>query len=94
MKKKNNSLGIFNKYLKSVTIAQWLLNLTNIPIGLLNANLMSYVVLSATNGRTREVVKSGIELMLILIGYSLFQSMYNIKLERTKSGAETVKKSL
>lgn len=82
---RKNSLSILNKYLKGVTIAQWFINLTNIPVGLLNANLMSYVVLSATSGRTGDVMKSGIALMLLLIGYSLFQSIYNIRLERAKS---------
>lgn len=81
MKKKKISFRIFNKYLKGVTIAQWFINLENIPIGLLTANLMSYVVTLATDGRTSDVVEGSVKLLLLLIGFRIFQSVYNIKLE-------------
>ena len=85
MKKKKISFRAFNKYLKGVTIAQWFINLANIPIGLLTASLMSYVVTSATDGRTNDVFKGSVKLLLLLIGFRIFQSVYNIKLERAKS---------
>lgn len=78
-----NALG-FNKHLRYTAIALSFSGLVDIPIGLLTANLMAYIVESAVQGKTSEVINNGMCLVLLLIGYKVIQSIYGIITECAK----------
>ncbi len=92
MKEKERKRGIprfraFYHYLKYIAAAAWILSLANIPINLLAADWMSGIVTSATEGRTKTVVMAGLELLALLVGFRLFETLSSIYLERAKSKA-------
>ena len=92
MKEKERKRGIprfrvFYHYLKYIAAAAWILSLANIPINLLAADWMSGIVTSATEGRTKTVVMAGLELLALLVGFRLFETLSRIYLERAKSKA-------
>lgn len=84
MKQKKIS-QLFNKHLKLLAIKKCIFELLSIPVSLLNAILLSKMVTCAISGRTIEVLKLGVLLIIILICFTFFNISFQIKQKQIAS---------
>lgn len=77
----------FSKILYRVSFASFLLKLVAVPVGLIQAKLMSDVVMSATAGDFYGVLKKGGLIILLIFLVKIFEFVTQIAYQRAKSNA-------
>ena len=77
----------FSKILHRVSFASFWLKLVAVPVGLIQAKLMSDVVMSATAGDFYGVLKKGGLIILLIFLVKIFEFVTQIAYQRAKSNA-------
>lgn len=82
-----NIINLFNKCFKGISVVILLSRLVRIPMELLVAKIMSEVTIFAIDGKTNNVIKSGITLIVLLVVFKILYSFLSIKLAQAQSKA-------
>ena len=77
----------FSKILHSVSFASFWIKLVAVPVGLIQAHLMSNVVISATAGDFNGVLKKGGLIILLIFLVKIFEFVTQIAYQKAKSNA-------
>ena len=77
----------FSKVLHRISFASFLLKLVAVPAGLIQARLMSDVVMSATGGNYYGVLKKGVLIILLIFLVKLFEFVTQTAYQSAKSNA-------
>ena len=77
----------FSCILRRVSFASFLLKLVAVPVGLVQARLLSGVVLSATAGDFYGVLKKGAVIILLLLAVRIFEFVTQTAYQKAKANA-------
>lgn len=77
----------FSSILHRVRLASFLLKLVAVPVGLIQAQLMSDVVLSATAGEFYGVLKKGVAIILLILTVKIFEFVTQTAYQKAKANA-------
>ena len=75
----------FSNILNSIAFASVLLKLSAIPLGMIQARLISDIVLSATAGNFNEVLRKGGMVILLIAVFKLFDFFTQNAYQKAKS---------
>ena len=77
----------FSNILRRVSLASFLLKLVAVPVGLIQARLMSDVVMSATAGDFYGALKRGAVILLLILAVEIFEFVTQIAYQKAKANA-------
>ena len=82
-----NIINLFNKCFKGISVVIFFSRLVRLPMELLVAKIVSIVTIFAIDGKTNNVIKSGITLIVLLVVFKILYSFLSIKLAKAQSKA-------